>query len=104
MREPDTSLLVGIAHGDRSVIEAIAREYAAPVYRYLVRLCGERWQIEECFAQAKGEVGLDQYEVRTWVAWHRFITLCLVAHAYLVVVRREARLGEATQKGDLPPT
>jgi hypothetical protein len=30
-----------------------------------LRVCGVRWQFEECFAQAKGEVGLDQYEVRT---------------------------------------
>jgi SRSO17 transposase len=49
------------------------------------------WPIEEAFAQAKGEVGLDQYEVRRWTAWYRHITLCLVAHAYLVVVRAQAR-------------
>ncbi len=53
----------------------------------LVRVCDTRWQIEECFAQAKGEVGMDHYEVRTWEAWHRFITLGLVAHAFLVVLR-----------------
>ena len=41
----------------------------------LVRVCGRRWEVEEGFAQAKGEVGLDQYEVRTWTAWHRFVTL-----------------------------
>lgn len=70
----------------------------------LMRLCGERWQIEECFAQAKGEVGLDQYEVRTWAAWYRFVTLCLLAHAYLVVMRHAARLEEAVQKGDLRRT
>jgi SRSO17 transposase len=69
----------------------------------LVRRCGHRWQIEECFAQAKGEVGLDQYEVRTWTAWYRFVTLCLVAHAYLVVMRHAARVEseEDGQKGDL---
>jgi SRSO17 transposase len=67
----------------------------------LRHLCGERWQIEECFAQVKGEVGLDHYEVRTWTAWHRFITLCLLAHAYLVVVRRDAQCAEVAQKGDL---
>src|SRR5262245_6271824 len=44
----------------------------------LVRVAHERWAIEEGFAQAKGEqakgeVGLDHYEVRTWHAWHRFI-------------------------------
>jgi SRSO17 transposase len=70
----------------------------------LVHCCGQRWQIEECFAQAKGEVGLDQYEVRTWAGWHRFVTLCLLAHAYLVVLRHAARLEEAGQKGDLKRT
>lgn len=50
-----------------------------------------RWQVEECFAQAKGEVGLDHYEVRTWTAWHRFVTLALLAHAFLVVLRLYAR-------------
>ena len=67
----------------------------------LVRVCDTRWQIEECFGQAKGEVGLDQYEVRTWVAWHRFVTLCLLAHAYLVVVRHAVRQEEVGEKGAL---
>jgi SRSO17 transposase len=63
----------------------------------LVRVCDARWQVEECFAQAKGEVGMDQYEVRTWTAWHRFVTLCMVAHALLVVLRAQAAIpaGEA---------
>ncbi len=70
----------------------------------LVRVCDTRWQVEECFAQAKGEVGMDQYEVRTWTAWHRFVTLCLLAHAYLVVVRHAARHEEAAKKGGAIPT
>jgi SRSO17 transposase len=61
----------------------------------LVRVCDVRWQIEECFAQAKGEVGMDQYEVRTWEAWHRFITLCLLAHALLAVLRTQALADQA---------
>ena len=65
----------------------------------LVRVCTTRWQIEEGFAQAKGEVGLDQYEVRKWEAWHRHATLCLLAHAYLVVLRQAARREERGQKG-----
>ncbi len=71
----------------------------------LVRVCGTRWQVEECFAQAKGEVGLDQYEVRTWQAWYRFVTLCLLAHAYLVVLRRTAGQEEqhGAERGDLLP-
>jgi SRSO17 transposase len=57
----------------------------------LVRVCQERWAVEECFAEAKGEVGLDHYEVRKWDSWHRHVTLCLLAHAFLVVVRLGAR-------------
>ncbi len=65
----------------------------------LVRVGKSRWQIEECLAEAKGEVGLDQYEVRKWNAWHRHATLCLLAHAYLVVTRQAARRDEAGEKG-----
>jgi len=69
----------------------------------LVRVCTTRWQIEEGFAQAKGEVGLDQYEVRKWAAWHRHATLCLLAHAYLVVLRQAAQQEERREKGALTP-
>jgi SRSO17 transposase len=57
----------------------------------LVRVAGTRWSIESLFEQAKGEVGLDQYEVRSWVGWHRHITLSMFALAYLAVVRRHAK-------------
>ncbi|HLI57932.1 MAG TPA: IS701 family transposase [Actinomycetota bacterium] len=60
----------------------------------LVRVAGMRWAIEESFEDAKGSVGLDQYEVRKWTAWYRHITLALLAHAYLEVTRREATAGE----------
>jgi SRSO17 transposase len=58
----------------------------------LVRVAGSRWAIEECLESAKGEVGLDQYEVRRWEAWYRYITLSLLAHAYLTVLRARALL------------
>ena len=41
----------------------------------LVGVAGSRWAIEESFEEAKGQVGLDQYEVRRWVGWYRHITL-----------------------------
>ncbi len=44
------------------------------------------WSVEDSFEAAKGEVGLDEYEVRKWDGWHRHITLCLLAHAFLVVL------------------
>ena len=51
---------------------------------------GDRWTIEACFEAAKGEVGLDEYEVRSWTGWHRHVTLAMLAHAYLAVVRAAA--------------
>jgi SRSO17 transposase len=53
----------------------------------LARVAGRRWAIEEAFAQGKGEVGLDQYEVRSWVGWHRHMTLAMVALALLALTR-----------------
>lgn len=53
----------------------------------LVRVAGTRWAIEECIETAKGEVGLDHYEVRQWDGWYRHITLALFAHAMLTVIR-----------------
>jgi SRSO17 transposase len=53
----------------------------------LARVAGRRWAIEEAFAQGKGEVGLDQYEVRSWVGWHRHMTLAMVALALLGLTR-----------------
>ena len=68
----------------------------------LVQVAGTRWTIEAGFpprtglrpagdpgfAAAKGEVGLDQYEVRSWTGWHRHVTLAMLAHAYLAVLRK----------------
>jgi SRSO17 transposase len=65
----------------------------------LVDVCQKRWKVEDCFAEAKGEVGLDHYEVRRWDSWHRYVTLCLLAHAFLVVTCLAARdEEEATAK------
>jgi SRSO17 transposase len=52
-----------------------------------VRIAGCRWTIETAFEQTKQEVGLDDYEVRSWDGWHRHITLALLAHAFLEVLR-----------------
>jgi SRSO17 transposase len=71
----------------------------------LVGVCQERWVVEECFAEAKGEVGLDHYEVRKWEAWHRHVTLCLLAHAFLAVTRQAAIEEEgSSKKGISTPT
>jgi len=55
----------------------------------LVRVAGSRWRIEAAFEAATSDCGLDEYEVRKWPAWKRHITLALLAHAFLVVVRQQ---------------
>jgi SRSO17 transposase len=62
----------------------------------LVRVAGTRWVIEASLEEAKDELGLDQYEVRSWTGWYRHVTLVLLAHALLAVI--QARLG-----ADQPP-
>lgn len=52
----------------------------------LVRIAGIRWAIEESFQAAKGQVGLDHYQVRGWTPWHRHITLAMLALAFLAIV------------------
>jgi SRSO17 transposase len=69
-----------------------------PVHE-LIQIAGRRWSIEDSFEVAKGKVGLDEYEVRKWEGWHRHITLCLLAHAFLVVVRSVAEHEEGAAKG-----
>jgi SRSO17 transposase len=57
----------------------------------LAQVASTSWLAEESLERAKDEVGLDQYEVRRWDAWHRHATLCLLAHASLQVTRAEER-------------
>lgn len=66
----------------------------------MVKVAGARWAIEESFESAKGEVGLDHYEVRSWDGWYRHITLAMFAHAYLTVARARAvaRANSESQK------
>jgi SRSO17 transposase len=53
----------------------------------LVRVRFARHRIEEAFGAAKGEVGLGQYEVRSWVGWHHHMTLSLLALWFLILER-----------------
>ena len=56
----------------------------------LARIAGTRWSIEETFQTAKGQTGLDQYQVRQYTGWYRHITLAMLAHAFLTVTRARA--------------
>jgi len=63
----------------------------------MVPVIGSRWTVEQCFEVGKGEVGLDEYEVRSWQGWYRHITLCMLAQAFLTVLRAE-RPGKAPEQ------
>lgn len=65
----------------------------------LVRVAGTRWPIEECFQTGKGNVGLDNYQVRLYHAWYRHITLAMLAQTFLAVLARRHR----AKKGDPHP-
>ena len=65
----------------------------------LVRVAGTRRAIEECFEEAKGQVGLDQYEVLRWDGWYRHITLAMLALAFLAATRHQAAQVGPGEKG-----
>lgn len=66
----------------------------------LAQVAAARATIEQCLETAKGETGLDQYEVRYWHSWHRHITLAMMAQAWLAAVRSRT----TAKKGGLLPS
>jgi SRSO17 transposase len=65
----------------------------------LAWIAASRWHVEECFQQAKGEAGLDQYQVRSWRAWYAHVTLSMLALAWLSASR-----AQAVKRGSAPAT
>lgn len=68
----------------------LARAPATTTLTELARVAGIRWAIEETFQSAKGEVGLDHYQVRHYESCYRHITLVMLAHAFLTISRAAA--------------
>jgi len=68
----------------------------------LARVAGMRWTVEECFEVAKQEVGLDEYEVRSWQGWYRHITLAMLALAFLVAMRVKLNASPSPTGNDRP--
>jgi SRSO17 transposase len=70
----------------------------------LVRVAGRRWRIEEAFQTSKGLVGLDQHQVRRWRSWYRWVTLAMLAYAFLVVAALADRTRQLPPSGLIPLT
>jgi SRSO17 transposase len=56
----------------------------------LAQVAASRYTVEQCIEEAKGETGLDEYEVRYWHSWYRHITLSLMAHTWLAFLRAKS--------------
>ena len=77
----------------------------------LVKTAGRRWTVEENFQASKGLAGLDEHQVRRWISWYRWVTLAMLAAAFLTICsrRRERprpgtrRPGPADPQRDRPP-
>jgi SRSO17 transposase len=68
----------------------------------LVRVASTRYTVEQCIEEAKGEAGLDEYEVRFWHSWYRHITLSMMAHAWLASIKLREQEKKAPQPMSLP--
>jgi SRSO17 transposase len=67
----------------------------------MVHVAGQRWRVEEAIERAKGECGLDQYEVRSWTGWYRHITLSMLALVCATFMQAQANV-EQGQKVACP--
>lgn len=92
------SLVAGEKPADRAYVLVFAP--SGTTLAEMAEAIGTRWTVEQCFEEGKGEVGLDHYEVRSWQGWYRHITLCMLAHAFLVVLRTQSQMLMEDPAGD----
>src|SRR4029078_11096377 len=85
-REPDSWYVLSNARRDVGLAVVVGRQRC-------------RHGVEEALGVGKGEVGLGQYEVRSWVGWHHHMTLSLLALWFLILER--IRVGGGNQRRDL---
>lgn len=94
---PDAWLLVRRSVNDPTELAYyLSNAPAETTLSSLAEVAGARWSIETTIEEGKGEVGLDEYEVRYWHSWYRHITLSMMAHAWLAAMRQSA--GEKTAR------
>ncbi len=70
----------------------------------LVKVAGLRWPVEENFQASKGLAGLDEHQVRTWTSWHRWVTLAMVALAFLTIAAVTEHATRPPPPGQIPLT
>jgi SRSO17 transposase len=107
------SWLVGRRNHDASELKFYLSNAPADIpLSTLAQVGAQRWPIETEFQNAKGETGLDEYEVRGWGGWHHHITFALLAGAFLLTIqqdwgkksaRHHASAGGSGVAGTAPP-
>ena len=70
----------------------------------LVKVAGLRWTVEENFQAGKGLAGLDEHQVRTWTSWHRWVTLAMLACAFLTITAATEHARQPPPDGQIPLT
>jgi len=70
----------------------------------LVRVAGSRWRVEEFFQTGKGLAALDEHQVRRYPSWSRWVTLAMLAHAFLAVLRANEHEGHPSPDELIPLT
>ncbi len=78
--EPELKVYLSNAPADTPVTE-------------LVRVAGLRWPIETAIEEGKDGLGMDHYEVRSWLGWHHHMTQCILAHHFLVRTQKRLKRG-----------
>ncbi len=92
-RQPGRQYMIRRSIDDRELAYYHCHNPRGEGFGELVRAAGMRWPIEESFEAAKGEAGLDDYQVRLYHAWYRHITLGMLALAFLAVMRHKSKKG-----------
>jgi SRSO17 transposase len=95
---PEERLVVMRNVGESQIDYALSNAGAEVPLVEMVRAQRQRHRVEEFFGAGKGEAGLGQYEVRSWVGWHHHMTLAMVAMWFLSLERR--RIGGENPGGD----
>jgi len=91
---PDVWILFRRSLGEPQELKVFLSNAAADTpRRELVRVSGMRWPIETCFEEAKGCLGMAQYQTRSWRGWHHHMTLVILAHHFVVRLRLRYKKG-----------
>jgi len=59
--------------------------------RTMAEVTGVRWRVEEFFEDGKGQLGMAQYEARSWTSWHHHMSLVALAHLFVTQTRRDLK-------------